>query len=237
MNIVCLQGIHGGVGVTTLTASLGAALHRQGKRVLLVELGPDHLLGIHANLAVDDHDGWAVREAAGDDWQAGAYALDQGLYLLPHGYGVPSPRSTVAQWRYRLETLSSQFDWVVIDVPMAFSTAWTDLATAGMGMRVGVVDPACHTRLMRHPGDRRRLLVNRYDPSSALQRDILQLWQLSTEQLSLVPVTVHEDASVPEALAQKLTVGRHAADSLAAANIDSLAVWLTIQAARTVAHA
>jgi len=32
-----LQGVRGGVGVTTMIAALGHALHAQGERVLLVE--------------------------------------------------------------------------------------------------------------------------------------------------------------------------------------------------------
>lgn len=38
-----LQGVRGGVGVTTMVVALGHALHAQGERVLLVECSPDHL--------------------------------------------------------------------------------------------------------------------------------------------------------------------------------------------------
>ena len=47
-----IQGVRGGVGVTTLVAALGQALRAQGERVLLVECSPDHLLGLHLGVPV-----------------------------------------------------------------------------------------------------------------------------------------------------------------------------------------
>ena len=48
----------------------------------------------------------------------------------------------------------------------------------------------------------------------------------------LVPQPVHEDASVPAALARKLPLGLDAAGSLAATDVASLAIWCLAERGR-----
>lgn len=57
MTIVALQGLHGGVGTTSTAAALGWALHRLGKRVLVVDATPDDQLAMHFNLPLSERGG------------------------------------------------------------------------------------------------------------------------------------------------------------------------------------
>lgn len=80
-----LQGVRGGVGVTTMVVALGHALHAQGERVLLVECSPDHLLGLHLGLPMAETLGWARAWLDDADWRDAAFESMPGLALLPHG--------------------------------------------------------------------------------------------------------------------------------------------------------
>ncbi len=80
-----LQGVRGGVGVTTMVVALGHALHAQGERVLLVECSPDHLLGLHLGLPMAETLGWARAWLDDADWRDAAFESMPGLALLPYG--------------------------------------------------------------------------------------------------------------------------------------------------------
>ncbi len=239
-----LIGMRGGVGCTSLTASLGHALSSQGQRVLLVDMSPDNLLGLHFNLPVDEALGWARAEIDRNDWRDCAYAPTQGLALLP--YGLVSEEQSceierrLAPWpgivREQLADFAGEYDWMLFDLPHWLPAHVASVQGEGgcdFNFRVADVDPTCHLRLQRNGGLRpgERLLANRYDPSIQLQRNLMQVW-LHEHEHGLLPVTVHEDAAVPESLAMKLPIGLHAPDSLAASDIDGLALWCHAEAAR-----
>lgn len=93
------------------------------------------------------------------------------------------------------------------------------------------MDPGCHVLLQRQRGDARRVLANRYDPAIPVQRDLMRLW-LEDGERWLAPQPLHEDASVPAALACKQPLPAHAADSQAAADVAGLALWCLAERGR-----
>jgi cellulose biosynthesis protein BcsQ len=134
--------------------------------------------------------------------------------------------------------LAPQFDWVMFDLPQrlpAHVAAINQHAACTLPLRLACVDPANHVALQRHSADARRVLANRYDPAVPVQRDLMQLW-LHSHAARLLPQPLHEDARVPAALASKQPLGRYAADSLAAADIDGLALWCLAESARRQAE-
>ena len=67
------------------------------------------------------------------------------------------------------------------------------------------------------------LLVNRYDPASRLQSDLLMVWRdLFRDRLPIQ--VVHRDEAFLEALACKAPLGHYAPQSLACRDVQSLAV-------------
>lgn len=67
------------------------------------------------------------------------------------------------------------------------------------------------------------LLVNRYDPASRLQSDLLMVWRdLFRDRLPIQ--VVHRDEAFLEALAYKAPLGLYAPQSLACRDVQSLAV-------------
>ena len=240
--LLSLQGIHGGTGVTTVLAALGQGLHAQGVRVLLVECSPDQMLGLHLGLAADVEGGWARALLEGSDWRDAAFACAPGLAVLPYGRVDAEGAMQVERhlhdtptlWADRLPQLASQFDWLLFDLPQrlpAHAAAINQHARCTLPLRLACVDPVSHVFLQRQRDDDRLLLANRYDPAITVQRDLMQLW-LHAHARRLVPQPLHEDAQVPAALASKQPLGRHAANSLAAADIDGLVLWCLAEAAR-----
>lgn len=236
-----LQGVRGGVGVTTMTAALGHALHAQGERVLLVEGNPDHLLGLHLGLPAAEARGWARAWLDGDDWRDAAFEARPGLALLPYGLASDAEMVAVEErlrqwprfWAERLPLLAAQFDWILFDLPQrldAHVAAVNHHAACALPLRLATVDPGCHVLLQRRAGDARRVLCNRYDPTLAVQRDLMQLWIDGGPPL--VPQPLHEDASVSAALARKLPLDVDADGSQAAADVASLAVWCLAERGR-----
>ncbi|MGS7841425.1 cellulose biosynthesis protein BcsQ [Stenotrophomonas forensis] len=241
-NLLSLQGVHGGTGVTTVLAALGQGLHAQGQRVLLVECSPDQMLGLHLGLPADVEGGWARAQLDGSDWRDAAYAIAPGLAVLPYGRVEAEDAMQVEQqlrqapstWADRLPLLQAQFDWLLFDLPQrlpAHAAAINQHARCTLPLRLACVDPVSHVVLQRQPDDQRRVLANRYDPAVPVQRDLMQLW-LHTHARRLVPQPLHEDARVPAALASKQPLGRYAANSLAAADVDGLVLWCLAEAAR-----
>jgi cellulose synthase operon protein YhjQ len=236
--VLAMQGLRGGVGVSTLLAGLGNALHAQQQRVLLVDMSPDNLLGLHFNLPFAEPTGWARAQIEGSDWRDAAFAIEDGLSLVPYGCLDSTAAATVERalalapglWAERIQALATDFDWLLFDLPQrlpAHATAISHHARCDLLLQVLNVDSGSHVLLQRpelRDDAPAWLLVNRYDPGMQLQRDLMQLW-LHQYDARLVPQPVHEDGSAPEALASKLPIGRHAPDSLAAADLDSLAVW------------
>jgi cellulose biosynthesis protein BcsQ len=72
------------------------------------------------------------------------------------------------------------------------------------------------------------LLVNQFDPASLLQRDLLLIWRKLFGG-RMLPLTVHRDEAMREALAFQKPVGQHAPASLAARDVLSLATWCLAQ--------
>lgn len=236
-----LQGVRGGVGVTTLVAALGQALRAQDERVLLIECSPDHLLGLHLGLAAAETRGWARAYLDGTDWRDAAFQCAPGLALLPYGMASEPEVGTVEDvlrqaphfWAERLPLLHAQFDWIVFDLPqhLPAHAAAVNLQACALPLLLATVDPGCHVLLQRQTGDARRLLVNRYDPALPLQRDLMQLWG-DVQGGRLLPQPVHEDANVPAAFARKLPLGLDAVGSLAAADVAGLAIWCLAERGR-----
>jgi cellulose synthase operon protein YhjQ len=226
MTLLALSGLRGGVGCTSLVAALGFALQALGQRVLLLDLQPRNLLRLHCNMGLPAPQGWARSELDGEPWSDALLQVMERLYLLPFGRldeaGHAAPAQHPAAWPQRLQQLQQHFDWIVLDLP-------GQLPLPGLRhLRVLEADAACHALLNLEGPGQGHLLINRFDPVSQLQRDLLLLW---SERLQgrLVPQVIHRDEAMAGALAWKSPLGHYGADSLAARDVRSLATWLLAQ--------
>ncbi|WP_422419431.1 cellulose biosynthesis protein BcsQ [Pseudomonas sp. GZD-222] len=236
MTVVALKGMRGGVGTTSLVAALGFALHRLQQRVLIVDLHPRNLLRLHYNLGLDSTQGWAAADQDAEGaWSEALLQVEEGLCLLPfgqlHGDALSAleqrQRSQPQEWSQRLHTLQAHFDWILLDMPATLAggqPTLPQLPKSALPIRVLETDAACHALLSTEGAGDDLLLVNRFDPISQLQRDLLLLWGERHPQL--IPQVIHRDEAMAGALAWKSPLGYYAPDSLAAHDVGSLATWL-----------
>ncbi|MCE0851206.1 MULTISPECIES: cellulose biosynthesis protein BcsQ [Pseudomonas] len=227
MTSLALHGVRGGLGRSALLAALGHALQGVGERVLLVDLCPSNLLGLHFNLPLDTREGWALAEREGRPYSDAMYEVLDGLCLMPFGNlpaGTRPPLHDAEAWRARQAELAEHFDWLLFDLPQLPAGAADQSVDTDVRVLVAEAEMASHLLLGRRQVEHYDLLlVNRYDPASRLQSDLLMVWRdLFRDRLPIQ--VVHRDEAFLEALACKAPLGHYAPQSLACRDVQSLAV-------------
>lgn len=239
MPVIALQGIRGGVGTTSLTAGLAWALEQLGESVLAIDFSADNLLRFHFNMAAQQTRGWARAEIDGVGWHGGAMQYVPKLAFMPFGALSDVELDTLdhrlthnpAFWRENLHQLAqlARYRWILLDLPAAPHAPAVQQAL-GLAHAVFMIltpDANCHIRLHQQTlpvGC--HFLVNQFSTVSTLQQDLHHLWLHTLP--GLLPLVIHRDEAVAEALANKLAIGEHQAQSLAAEELLTLANWCLI---------
>jgi cellulose synthase operon protein YhjQ len=245
MPVIALQGVRGGSGTTSLIAALSWALQELGESVLVIDLSPDNLLRLHFNTPFGLNRGWARAELDGDDWQQGAMRYCKNLDFLPFGRLSLTEQARIDQqccatpqrWQDFLQQIKSskQYKWILLDIP-AGSTPLIQqqLALADNIFLVLNPDANCHARLHQQPLPTPcHFLINAYSAASQLQEDLHQFWLQTLA--GLIPLMIHRDEAVFEALAAKQPLGEYRPESLAADEVLTLANWCLINLQGTAA--
>lgn len=238
MIAMSLQGIRGGVGTSTTLAALGFALSALGQKVLVVDMCPENALGLHFNLDYAPAEGWARATVDQTPWYAHAWNIEPGLDVLPYGTLADVEqlqldillRDHPQLWVKRQASLADSVDWVLFDLPQRLP-GHAASPRCEIALNVLNLDAASHVLLQPRRNSPQRLLVNRYDPASQLQRDLLLLWQRHYAQ-TLLPIHLHADEAMAEALARREPAGRYAPGSLIAQDLISLASWCLLRGGR-----
>ena len=140
MRIIAFMNQKGGVGKTTTTANLGAALAELGKRVCLVDLDPQAHLSI--NYGVDPDPSRTsvydvlVHEAAFDD---AVHTVNDRVSVVPSSIDLAASEIELVTvpgrellLRKRLEASKHQFDFMLLDCPPSLGLLTLNaLAVAG----------------------------------------------------------------------------------------------------------
>ena len=236
MPLIALQGVRGGTGATSLSAALGWALATLGESVLLVDGSPASQLGAHFNMPARPEKGWMQALCSGEAWQASALRYPQGPDLLPHGALSHQQRLTLlhqdaaiaAPLLNALPDLKSRYRWVIVDLP-ADPLPWHAALHAQLDHLLCVLTPDanCHLRLhhQRFPAHT-RFLINQFNANSRLQQDLHQLWVASLN--NLIPLLIHRDEALAEALMMKQPIGEYRPFALASEEITTLANWMLL---------
>ncbi|WP_426143359.1 cellulose biosynthesis protein BcsQ [Pseudomonas sp. DWP3-1-2] len=230
MTSLSLRGVRGGVGTTSLVAAIGYALESLGERVLMIDMCPENLLRLHCNLQAQQASGWARGMLDGQSWHTHAWGLTPTLHILPYGGLTADESASIEQqlvadpqlWARRQASLAPHYDWLLFDLPQRLP-GHSAVGPCLLPIQVVEADAACHVLLLQQAMNS-PVLVNRFDPGRQLQRDLLLIWR-KHYSARLLPLTVHADEAMCEALACKQPVGQYAPDSLAAKDALSLATW------------
>lgn len=236
MPLIALQGIRGGTGATAIGAALGWALTALGEGVLLIDGSPVSQLGAHFNLPALPEKGWMQALLGGDAWQGAALRYPDGPDLLPHGSLTHQKDFTLLRQDAAIATplldaladLQRRYRWVIFDLP-ADSLPWHEALYPRLDgvVRVLTPDANCHLRLCQQFfTPHTRFLINQFNANSRLQQDLHQLWVASLN--NLIPLLIHRDEALAEALMMKQPVGEYRPHALVSEEITTLASWLLL---------
>jgi len=125
MAIISFLNFKGGVTKTSSVVGLGAALAREGYRVLLVDTDPQGNVGVHLGINTEEVAG--LQEVLGHRSRTVTEIIIErapGLHIVPAGRGLGLARSELANRKNRdgllsraLREVRKAYDFVLIDTP------------------------------------------------------------------------------------------------------------------------
>ncbi len=251
MVVLSVVSAKGGVGKTTLAASLGLALSRT-RKVLAVDLDPQNALRLHLGVDANEIDGAGRATLQERPWQTSVFQGAGGPWVLPYGNLNETDRDALEVH------LSAHPDWlsaglrglpagladlVVVDTPPGPSLYQQQaLRVANFVLVVIHADPASYatlpameTILDRYCVGREHFhgaayLLNNVNAGSTLSRDVVRAVRSALSD-RVVPHVVHQDEAVREALAFDQSVLQYAPHGEASRDIQQVGQWLAQQLA------
>lgn len=192
----------GGVGKTTVTANLGSALAKLGKKVALVDAdfglrNLDLLLGLENRVVYT-----AIEAIAGQCRLEQALVRDkrqEGLALLPAAQNRTKEAVTPNQMRQLVVKLSQSFDYIIVDSPAGIEMGFRNAIAAAKEALVVTTPEVTAVRdadrvvgLLEANGIKHiRLIVNRLRPNMIKNNDMMSVEDvleiLSIPLLGIVP--------------------------------------------------
>ena len=247
MRIVAVISPKGGVGKTTVTANLASTLATLGERITVLDLDPQNALRLHFGLNYDETSGIALPALQHGSWRHTLFESGYGVDFLPYGSVEEVQRDALEEhlrqhpdWlQTQLQTLSLAEDAVLlIDTPPGPSLYLQQvLQVANVAIVVLKPDAASYSTVPSiealidfYTAGKPHFLgycyvVNQMDASKQLCRDVFGMLR-SSLGARFVPVTIHRDEAVSEALACQMPVSYYAQHSSAAYDMQQLAGWL-----------
>ena len=243
MRVISFVSGKGGVGKTSLTAAVAVSLQARGHRVLAVDLDPQNCLRLQFAMEPGDPAG-LIREGM---QQQALFESPQGVNFFPFGRAEPTDLQEFSHFlrehpRWAADNLAALksvgYDFVCIDTPPG-SGPFLDQALQASNQALVVVTPdaASYATLPqfrqliasatqdRHDFDGMYILINRMPVSGILSHQIRNAIA-NESQGSLLPVTIHRDPRVGQALADQETVVQHAPGAMVSMDIQYLVDWL-----------
>lgn len=248
MQILALISGKGGVGKTTLAANIAVALSQRQKRVLVIDLDPQNALRNHLGMDPQEVAGW-VREGIAP---TSVFDSPFGVKFIPFGRVSDADLQefctqihTQPQWVANgITSLGSDvYDFVVLDTPPGPGVFLQQaLHAAHRALAVILADAASYATVgqiedlvSQYTQDRTDFLgmhfvINQMPTSSKLGHQVRTA--LYTERAAqLVPVSIHRDARVAQALAYERPLLEYDPGAIASLDVHYLADWLLDSAA------
>lgn len=248
MSVIAVVSMKGGVGKTTVTANLAAALAKKlgDGRVSVVELDPQNAMHIHLNSGDGTNKSICAQSLMHQDWREVAQVSTFGVTVIP--YGEASEHQRIAFEALLLENPDFIYKEiqragldddavVLIDTPPGPSPYLKQaylcadlvlvvmLADAGSYATIPAMEAWIDEMHPINPRAKSFYLVNQIDRSDMLNRDV---WDVLLQRLTgkVIPFGIHRDESVRDALAFQQPVMEYDAYGQASNDLARLADFL-----------
>jgi cellulose synthase operon protein YhjQ len=243
MQVIALISGKGGVGKTTLTANLASALAQRQKRVLIIDLDPQNAQRLHLGLDPEEIAG-LVREGISPD---SIFDSPFGANFIPFGRVNDTELATfenelkedpywVARGVASLE--ESDFDYVLLDTPPGPTVFLQQaLLACHRALMIVLADAASFATVAKmmslieqitadEPNFQgTNLLINQMPAQSRLGHQVRSAL-LGAYADQLVPVAIHKDPKVSQALAFERPVLEYEPGCMASLDIHYVADWV-----------
>lgn len=248
MPLICIASPKGGVGKTSIAASLADAYRRTGRAVVALDCDPQNALRLHLGLPITDGAGYLARLPERPDWRGFLRQTPGGVTLLPHGEvdlrGALASASMLEREPELLlgpvrAMLADPETMVIADMPPGASAALSALMPqASIILAVLLADAASaallpdiesgrflsHGTLGALTGPKLMIALNQVDRASRLS--VAAAEGLATHLGPRLAGAICRDEAMAEALACQRPICAHAPTSRAARDTAELAVAL-----------
>ena len=183
--VIVITSGKGGVGKTTTTASLGAALALRGQRVLVVDAdiglrNLDMMLGLENRIVFNVVD--VAKKICKPAQAIIKSKKSNNLYLLPASQTDDKDVVDEAEIRYVLEQFRREFHYILVDSPAGIEQGFRN-ACAGAESAIVVTTPEVSAirdadrvvGLLSSKGIEARLIINRIDFEMVRRGDMLSV--------------------------------------------------------------
>lgn len=183
--VIVITSGKGGVGKTTTTASLGAALALRGQRVLVVDAdiglrNLDMMLGLENRIVFNVVD--VAKKICKPAQAIIKSKKSNNLYLLPASQTDDKDVVDEAEVRYVLEQFRREFHYILVDSPAGIEQGFRN-ACAGAESAIVVTTPEVSAirdadrvvGLLSSKGIEARLIINRIDFEMVRRGDMLSV--------------------------------------------------------------
>jgi cellulose biosynthesis protein BcsQ len=226
-----LTSVCGGVGATTIAASLARIASMDGKDVVLIDTAQDSIMTLHFGGRVMQAEmlTFVPRPARG---ASGTRAIH-----VCHNADPLSDAQLESWVRACAESLNVYDGHLIIDSDLGGrSLQLAEDFGHGVNVLVLVPDVRCLVALQRgidlsvattesRRVARPRLLLNQFDASEPLHCEVRDRMSKHYQDL-LIPLAIRRDRNIPAAVAEGMTVVEYAPDSAAAEDLYRLSEWL-----------
>lgn len=243
MQVIAFISGKGGVGKTTLAVNVATALAQRGKRVVVIDLDPQNAVRLHLGMEPNDPSGFSREGISPESLFNSAF----GVKFIP--FGTISEKEleefeavlkAQADWiAYGINTLDiSSIDFVILDTPpgptvylqqamlAAHRALVVVLADAGSFTTVpGIISLVGQYTAGRSDFLGMSLLLNQMPHRSRLGHQVRTAMLESYGNL-IVPIAIHRDNAVSEALAYARPVLHYEPGCEASLDVQHVADWL-----------
>jgi cellulose synthase operon protein YhjQ len=242
MQVIAFISGKGGVGKSTLTANVGIGLVQRRKKVLLIDLDPQNVQRLHMGLDPQEYAGLAregITPGSVFDSPFGASFIPFGRLKESELEEFEAYLEAHPNWLLDIQSLASAgYDYILLDTPPGPTVYLQQtLQAANRALVVVLADVASFATIPRIQSLVQEytakssnflgmnILINQMPTHGKLGHQVRSaLYASYAEQI--VPVAVHKDHGVAQALAFERPVLQYEPNCPASQDIQSVADWL-----------